>query len=98
MNFLNSCEVEREANLNSIKFPKYLPKNVILDKRTPENLNFKQQNSDHLKKFFEEKLTLQTFTDVTLVCEDNKKYRAHQAVLSTCSPFFKKIFTNYYRT
>ena len=95
MNFLNSCEVEREENLNFIKFPKNSPKNVILDKRTPENFNFKQQNCNHLKNFFEEKLTLQTFTDVTLVCEDNKKYRAHQAVLSTCSPFFKKIFTNF---
>ena len=94
MNFLNSFEVEREPNQNSITFPEYSPKNVILDKRTPEKFNFKLQDLDHLKKYFEEKLTLQTFTDVTLVCEDNKKYRAHQAVLSTCSPFFKKIFTN----
>ena len=30
------------------------------------------------------------FNDVTLACED-QKIRAHKVVLSTCSPFFKKL-------
>ena len=30
------------------------------------------------------------FTDVTLACEDHS-IKAHKVVLSTCSPFFKKL-------
>ena len=31
------------------------------------------------------------FTDVTLACSENKQVFAHKVILSTCSPFFKKI-------
>ena len=33
----------------------------------------------------------QDFTDVTLVCDDDKQIKAHKVILSSCSPFFKKI-------
>ena len=37
------------------------------------------------------------FTDVTLVCEDDKQLKAHKVILSACSSFFNKIFvTNHH--
>ena len=33
------------------------------------------------------------FTDVTLVCEDDKQVKAHKIILSSCSSFFNKILT-----
>ena len=40
---------------------------------------------------FKDLLYNQDFTDVTLVCEDDKQIKAHKAVLSSCSNFFKRI-------
>ena len=34
------------------------------------------------------------FSDVTLVCDDNRQIKAHKAILSACSPFFKTILKN----
>ena len=34
------------------------------------------------------------FTDVTLVCEDNKQIATHKLIISSCSLFFKNIFKN----
>ena len=34
------------------------------------------------------------FTDVTLVCDDNRQIGAHKAILSACSPSFKNILKN----
>jgi len=34
------------------------------------------------------------FTDVTLVCGDNRQIKAHKSILSACSPFFKTILKN----
>ena len=34
------------------------------------------------------------FSDVTLVCEDQKQVFAHKAILSANSSFFQKIFTS----
>merc|ERR1719186_955847 len=34
------------------------------------------------------------FTDVTLVCNDDKQIKAHKMILSCFSPFFKKMFLN----
>ena len=31
------------------------------------------------------------FSDVTLVCEDNKQIEAHKVIISACSPFFSSI-------
>ena len=33
----------------------------------------------------------QDFTDVTLVCEEDKQLKAHKVVISSCSEFFKSI-------
>ena len=33
----------------------------------------------------------QDFTDVTLACEENKYFKAHKVILSSCSDFFKSI-------
>ena len=33
----------------------------------------------------------QDFTDVTLVCEENKQLKAHKVLISACSEFFKRI-------
>merc|ERR1712129_216814 len=40
---------------------------------------------------FKDLLSDQDFTDVTLACEDDKQLKAHKAILSSCSPFFKRI-------
>ena len=31
------------------------------------------------------------FSDVTLVCEDDKQIYAHRIILSACSPFFSTV-------
>ena len=31
------------------------------------------------------------FSDVTLVCEENKQVEAHRIILTACSPFFKSV-------
>jgi len=33
----------------------------------------------------------ETFSDVTLACEDDKQIKSHKMILSACSPFFQKI-------
>ena len=43
---------------------------------------------------FGELRTDNDFTDVTLACED-QSIKAHKVVLSTCSPFFKKLLKTY---
>ena len=34
----------------------------------------------------------ETFSDVTLICEDSKQIKAHKTMLSVCSPVLKDIF------
>ena len=48
--------------------------------------------SDHLRVMMKEMMTSGDFTDVTLVCDDKKKIRAHRNILAACSPVFKEIF------
>ena len=43
------------------------------------------------KNTFKDLLNNNNFTDVTLVCEDDKQLNAHKVILSACSSFFKRI-------
>ena len=36
---------------------------------------------------------MKNFTDVTIVCDDNKTVQAHKLILSAASKFFKNLFT-----
>ena len=40
---------------------------------------------------FKDLLTDEDFTEVTLACDDDKQIKAHKAILSASSPFFKRI-------
>ena len=46
--------------------------------------------SDHLKFMFKDLYQEGTYTDVTLVSDDQTQFKAHKIVLSACSPVFKK--------
>ena len=46
---------------------------------------------DHLKNMMQEMMTSEDFTDVTLVSDDKKSFKAHRCILSSCSPVFKNI-------
>ena len=48
--------------------------------------------TDHLREMLHGMMTSNEFTDVTLVSEDKKQFKAHKVVLSASSPFFKNIF------
>ena len=44
------------------------------------------------RKTFQNLISDQDFTDVTLACLDNKQIKAHKVILSACSPFFRSLF------
>ena len=50
-----------------------------------------QTYSDHLKKMLHELMTDERSKDVTLVCHDHTKLKAHQVVLKFCSSVFASI-------
>ena len=52
------------------------------------NLNWHTYN-DHLKEMMQNLMQSHESSDVTLVCEDKTKFKAHQFVLNACSPVFK---------
>merc|ERR1712098_640989 len=43
----------------------------------------------------DESFLFNLFTDVTLVSDDDKHYRAHKIVLSSCSILFSKLLENH---
>merc|ERR1712035_175689 len=54
------------------------------------NLNW-HTYSDHLKELMETLMNTNKSADVTLVCNDKTKFKAHKFVLSACSPGFQSI-------
>ena len=54
------------------------------------NLNW-HTYSDHLRKMLHDMMKSNELTDVTLVCDDQKQFKAHKIVLSACSTVFKNI-------
>ena len=67
-----------------------LPNNNIKEK---SNLFWKNY-SDHVIEFLHKIRQSNNFTDVTLVCDDKKQFRAHKIVLSACSSVFKCIISD----
>ena len=49
-------------------------------------------NKEYLEDMMHEMLKSNELTDVTLVCNDNKQFKAHKIVLIACSSLFKNIF------
>ena len=47
--------------------------------------------TDHLKEMLHDMMSSNELTDVTLVSDDKKHFKAHKVVLSACSPVFKSI-------
>ena len=54
------------------------------------NLNW-HTYSDHLKEIMQNLMDTHMLSDVTLVCDDKIKSKAHKFVLSACSPVFQSI-------
>ena len=54
------------------------------------DLNWHTYN-DHLKEMMQNLMQSHESYDVTLVCEDKTKFKAHQFVLNACSPVFQSI-------
>ena len=50
--------------------------------------------SDHLKKIMMNLLVSNDSADVTIVCEDKNKFKAHKFVLNACSPVFQSIISD----
>ena len=57
------------------------------------NLNW-HTYSDHLKEMMLNLMDSNETADVTLVCEDKAKFRAHKFVLMSCSPVFHSIIND----
>ena len=54
------------------------------------NLNW-HTYSDHLRDMLHNMRKSENLTDVTLVCDDQRQFKAHKVVLSACSTVFKNI-------
>ena len=50
--------------------------------------------TDHLREMLHDMMSSNELTDVTLVSEDKKKFKAHKVVLSACSSVFKSIISD----
>merc|ERR1712098_912174 len=48
--------------------------------------------TDHLREMLHNMMSQSDFTDITIVCEDKKEYKAHKVVLAACSPIFQSMF------
>ena len=54
--------------------------------------------TDHLREMLHDMMTSNELTDVTLVSEDKKHFKAHKVVLSASSTVFKSIISENYST
>ena len=60
-----------------------------------EKLNLLWQSyTDCYMDMLSNEMLLADLSDITLVSEDKKKFKAHKLVLSACSPFFQEIITD----
>ena len=50
--------------------------------------------TDHLRNMLHEMRKSNDLTDVTLVCDDKRQFKAHKIVLSACSSVFKSIIND----
>ena len=50
--------------------------------------------SDHVKEMMQNLLLSNESTDITLICEDKTKFKAHKFVLNACSPLFQTIIND----
>ena len=58
----------------------------------PEKYNVLWQDyNDHLRDMLHTMRKFDEFTDVTLICDDQREVNAHKVVLSACSPVLKTI-------
>ena len=57
------------------------------------NLNW-HTYSDHLKEMMVNLMESNETADVTIVCDDKAKFKAHKFVLNACSPVFQSIFND----
>ena len=57
------------------------------------NLNWHTYN-DHLREMMQNLMQSNESTDVTLMCEDKTKFKAHKFVLNACSPVFQSIISD----
>ena len=57
------------------------------------NLNW-GTHPDHLNDMMKNLMDSKDSSDVTLMCEDKTKFKAHKFVLSACSPLFKSIISD----
>ena len=57
------------------------------------NLNW-HTYSDHLREMLHDMRKSNDLTDVTLICDDKRQFKAHKIVLSACSSVFKSIISD----
>ena len=50
--------------------------------------------SENMKKMFVNMLTQDTYSDITLVCDDQVQYKSHKFILSSSSSVFQNILSN----
>ena len=54
------------------------------------NLNWNTY-SEHIRDMLQDVMKSNDFTDITLVSDDKRQFRAHKLILSACSSALKKI-------
>ena len=52
-----------------------------------------KHHTNHLQKMLHKMSSSPEYTDATLVCEDQREFKVHRAILTACSAVFEKIFS-----